>query len=380
MGFARTSVLTTKALVTRTGPALLSFTLVLAACAAHDGQLDADTEDDLGLDGLDGLDGRDGRDELGESEDAAKAARGTVSQTLSWVTPAVGCKNAWERTGCMRGTYKTVQRFAKTAHGSIEVPQRLTSRDVKNFHARSDGMTYVRLTFKTGGRPAVCEYDPLRDTLRECTVDKKRVNTRKFAGVTELDLEGDNFSIRPDAPSVASKTLTANVSFDEYVSCVTSGAAIGCSAASATVTIVCDGGACSIAQATGCAVGGIVGTVVSAISCSGSLIPEGTRLSMGTPRRTCTDARFRELRAQKTQSCRQAGCTQGRSCRDLSCDEFRRRVQQSETCLRVRGQISSECYGGQPDPHDHATEEANERNRMNACRQCMVEKGCRGPR
>lgn len=92
--------------------------------------------------------------------------------------------------------------------------------------------------------------------------------------------------------------------------------------------------------------------------------------------RTCDDARFTQLRKQKTKFCRQAGCKQGRNCRDLECSEFRRRYDEGSECLRIRNLISKECYAGQPDPNDHPTEEQNERNRMDACRTCMSDKRC----
>jgi len=94
------------------------------------------------------------------------------------------------------------------------------------------------------------------------------------------------------------------------------------------------------------------------------------RASAGTASRTCSEARFRELRQAKSRSCRQAGCTSGAECRDLSCGDLRERHAQGEECLRVRAQITAECYRGIPDDFNHPEEEANERNRLAGCARC----------
>jgi hypothetical protein len=157
----------------------------------------------------------------------------------------------------------------------------------------------------------------------------------------------------------------------------------GACTAGTLVTTLGTGTAVCLAPAAGAGLAAVTGLLAGGAAyliCGGTTTQVFAASTSNTASRTCTDARFRELRSQKSASCRQAGCMQGRNCRDLSCDEFRNRYQQGETCLRVRGQISSECYGGQPDPHDHPTEEANEQNRMDACLNCMVQKGCSGGR
>jgi len=94
------------------------------------------------------------------------------------------------------------------------------------------------------------------------------------------------------------------------------------------------------------------------------------RANAGTASRTCSEARFRELRQAKSRACRQAGCTSGAECRALSCGDLRERHAQGEECLRVRALITAECYRGIPDDFNHPEEEANERNRLAGCARC----------
>lgn len=94
------------------------------------------------------------------------------------------------------------------------------------------------------------------------------------------------------------------------------------------------------------------------------------RASSSSAGRTCSEARFRDLRQAKSRACRQPSCTSGADCRSLSCDDIRDRHAQGEECLRVRAQISAECYRGIPDDFNHPEEETNERSRLAGCSRC----------